>query len=234
MMSLDNFLGKNRQLLAELKKYPHPVFFLFRHTISSWDRNTPATSSGLGCFALLEDFLLSIAPRAIGKRECPSLIHTRLTLAGIPCMCAFVCGRSAEAAFVELSQAAEELGDIPDRFMCPIGCDIMRDPVTLPTSGQVRVALPCCIRERGHVGRSRLDACGVDSCIARMTKGSSGARWYRKSLRASQLMLSFFRCSRFCLPVSAGRCSFHLCFETPIDVYAGLRSIVSRKDGGLI
>ncbi|CAN0209662.1 unnamed protein product, partial [Pylaiella littoralis] len=44
---------------------------------------------------------------------------------------------TAEAAFVELSQAAEELGDIPDRFMCPIGCDIMRDPVTLPTSGQI-------------------------------------------------------------------------------------------------
>eukprot|EP00903_Cladosiphon_okamuranus_P011191 g10560.t1 len=44
---------------------------------------------------------------------------------------------TAEAAFVELSQAAEELGDIPDQFMCPIGCDIMRDPVTLPTSGQV-------------------------------------------------------------------------------------------------
>ncbi|CAM9503647.1 unnamed protein product, partial [Hapterophycus canaliculatus] len=44
---------------------------------------------------------------------------------------------SAEAAFVELSHAAEELGDIPDRFVCPIGCDIMRDPVTLPTSGQI-------------------------------------------------------------------------------------------------
>lgn len=43
-----------------------------------------------------------------------------------------------EEAYISLSQAAEELGDIPDRFMCPIGCDIMRDPVTLPTSGQVR------------------------------------------------------------------------------------------------
>ena len=39
---------------------------------------------------------------------------------------------------MELSREFEELGDIPDRFMCPIGCDIMRDPVTLPTSGQVR------------------------------------------------------------------------------------------------
>lgn len=47
--------------------------------------------------------------------------------------------QSVEAEAVELSHAAEELGDIPDRFMCPIGCDIMRDPVTLPTSGQV----PC-------------------------------------------------------------------------------------------
>ena len=51
-----------------------------------------------------------------------------------------------EAAFVELSQAAEELGDIPDHFMCPISCDIMRDPVTLPTSGQVR---------RGREGKGR-------------------------------------------------------------------------------
>lgn len=42
-----------------------------------------------------------------------------------------------EEKHVELSQAFEELGEIPDRFMCPIGCDIMRDPVTLPTSGQV-------------------------------------------------------------------------------------------------
>lgn len=49
-----------------------------------------------------------------------------------------LCAGSVEAVFVELSHAAEELGDIPDRFMCPIGCDIMRDPVILPTSGQVK------------------------------------------------------------------------------------------------
>lgn len=58
-----------------------------------------------------------------------------------PSPCNWGFQRRAEAAFVELSQAAEELGDIPDRFMCPIGCDIMRDPVTLPTSGQVGCSL---------------------------------------------------------------------------------------------
>lgn len=63
-------------------------------------------------------------------------------------MLCFVHVARVEEAFVELSQAAEELGDVPDRYMCPIGCDIMRDPVTLPTSGQVMNLTPYDIDSR--------------------------------------------------------------------------------------
>ncbi len=42
---------------------------------------------------------------------------------------------------LKLNQIAEKnkdlqdkLGDIPDEFLCPISCDIMRDPVMLPSS----------------------------------------------------------------------------------------------------
>lgn len=88
-------------------------------------------------------------------------------------MCVF-CGSSAEAAYVELSQAAEELGDIPDRFMCPIGCDIMRDPVTLPTSGQVMDFMVLLLwggegrerRKRSYRMLCYMDRCGVDTSAA--------------------------------------------------------------------
>jgi len=37
----------------------------------------------------------------------------------------------------ETVDITEKLGDIPDEFMCPISCDLMKDPVFLPTSGNI-------------------------------------------------------------------------------------------------
>lgn len=37
----------------------------------------------------------------------------------------------------EAMELDEQLADIPDEFQDPITCDIMRDPVRLPTSGTV-------------------------------------------------------------------------------------------------
>ena len=49
-----------------------------------------------------------------------------------------------EEFFLKLSQISEnnknlmeKLGEIPDEFSCPITCDIMSEPVKLPTSGMV-------------------------------------------------------------------------------------------------
>jgi len=41
----------------------------------------------------------------------------------------------------EISKENEDimskLGDIPEEFMCPISCDLMKDPVYIPTSGKI-------------------------------------------------------------------------------------------------
>lgn len=36
---------------------------------------------------------------------------------------------------IETQDLADKLGEIPDEFLCPISCDLMRDPVQLPSSG---------------------------------------------------------------------------------------------------
>mmetsp|Transcript_276 Transcript_276/g.258 ORF Transcript_276/g.258 Transcript_276/m.258 type:complete len:114 (-) Transcript_276:190-531(-) len=38
---------------------------------------------------------------------------------------------------VETQDLAEKLGEIPDEFLDPISCDLMKDPVLLPASGNI-------------------------------------------------------------------------------------------------
>jgi len=38
---------------------------------------------------------------------------------------------------MESQDITAKLGDIPDEFMCPISCDLMKEPVRLPTSDTV-------------------------------------------------------------------------------------------------
>ena len=44
--------------------------------------------------------------------------------------------KQAQAAYIAYCAAAEEMGEAPDEFLCPVSCDLMVDPVLLPTSGQ--------------------------------------------------------------------------------------------------
>ena len=41
----------------------------------------------------------------------------------------------------EISESAQDIDELltnpPDEFICPLSCDIMRDPILLPTSGNI-------------------------------------------------------------------------------------------------
>lgn len=52
---------------------------------------------------------------------------------------------AAKTAADEAIMQEEDLGEVPDEFLCPITAEIMRNPVRLPTSGQI-----C---ERGVISR---------------------------------------------------------------------------------
>ena len=42
---------------------------------------------------------------------------------------------AAKTAADEAIMQEEDLGEVPDEFLCPITAEIMRNPVRLPTSG---------------------------------------------------------------------------------------------------
>ena len=43
----------------------------------------------------------------------------------------------SEKISLENQDITAKLGDIPDEFMCPISCDLMKEPVLLPTSDNI-------------------------------------------------------------------------------------------------